>query len=105
MKNLGGLLDRDWQYISDALAKCPEIERAVLFGSRALGNYKVGSDVDLAVIGASVGEKTLINLHVWLNEWYPLPYVFDLLDVATISNENLRTHIDTFGKEVYVRRP
>jgi predicted nucleotidyltransferase len=46
-----GLLERDMQYILQALKKFDEIECAVLFGSRATGNYKNGSDVDIAIRG------------------------------------------------------
>ena len=46
-----GLLDRDIKYIRKALEKYDEIEKAVIFGSRAMGNYKKGSDVDIAIDG------------------------------------------------------
>ena len=46
-----GLLDRDIKYIIKALEQHDEIEKAVIFGSRAMGNYKKGSDVDIAIIG------------------------------------------------------
>lgn len=98
-----GLLERDLAYIHQSLRKFPEIDRAILFGSRAMGNYKSGSDVDLAIVGDSVAERVLIELNQWLNDVYPLPYKFDLLDYNAISNGNLKNHIDTFGKEIYRR--
>jgi hypothetical protein len=36
-----------------------------------------------------------------LNEEYPLPYFFDILHYEEINNENLKKHIDTYGKELY----
>ena len=44
-----GLLDRDIKYIIKALEQHDEIEKAIIFGSRAMGNYKKGSDVDIDV--------------------------------------------------------
>ena len=96
-----GLLDRDMHYIEKALKECKEIDKAVVFGSRALGNYKIGSDVDIALIGKAITEETLNNLDDLLNEQYPLPYFFDLLHYEEINNEKLKKHIDTVGKELY----
>ncbi|MFD1677945.1 nucleotidyltransferase domain-containing protein [Alicyclobacillus fodiniaquatilis] len=96
-----GLLARDWEFIQKSLSKFPEIERAILFGSRAMGNYKRGSDVDLAIVGEKVTHKTLVELNEWLNEIFPLPYVFDILHYQTILNQELQKHIDTHGKLIY----
>lgn len=97
----GGLLDRDWNFIHNALERFPEIHCAILFGSRAIGNYKNGSDVDIAVIGPTINLITLTKLNELLNEVYPLPYMFDLHDYQSITNENLKSHIDTYGQIVY----
>ncbi|WP_200086690.1 HI0074 family nucleotidyltransferase substrate-binding subunit [Salicibibacter cibi] len=78
-RNLTGLIDRDFFYIRKALEKYSEIARAILYGSRALGNNKSGSDVDLAIVGERVSHRTMVKLNDDLNEEYPLPYMFDLL--------------------------
>ena len=46
-----GLLDRNLKFILEAISKYPEIEEVIIFGSRAMGNYKKGSDIDLALKG------------------------------------------------------
>ena len=69
-----GLLERDLKYILEAIHKYPEIEKAIIFGSRAMGNYKLGSDVDVALKGENVNRTTVIRLSDDLNEEYPLPY-------------------------------
>ena len=46
-----GLLKRDIDYIITCISKLKEVEKVVVFGSRAMGNYKKGSDVDLVVMG------------------------------------------------------
>lgn len=63
-----GLIDRDLYYIQKAIEKFPEIESVKLFGSRALGNYKNGSDVDLAIIGEKVSHKTMVKLNDYLTD-------------------------------------
>lgn len=100
---MGGLLDRDLEIIQESLRRLPEIECAILFGSRALGNFKQGSDVDLAIVGDAISQQTLVELNEWLNEIYPLPYMFDLHHYDSITNENLKHHIDVFGQQIYRR--
>jgi len=73
-----GIIDRDYHYIQKAIGPFPEIEEVKLFGGRALGNYKRGSDVDLAVVGKKVSHQTIVGLNEYLNEIYPLPYIFEV---------------------------
>lgn len=96
-----GLLDRDIQYIRDALLKFTEIETAIIFGSRAMGNYKKGSDVDIAIVGINITREVILKVDEYLNEIYPLPYFFDIVHYDELSNENLVKHIDELGKVIY----
>lgn len=98
-----GLLDRDLKFILEAVNKYSEIEEVVVFGSRAMGNYKKASDVDLALIGEKVDRKIVRRLSDDLNEEYPLPYFFDVVIYKDISNEELKKHIDSVGKSIYKR--
>lgn len=100
---MDGLLDRDLKYILEAVGKYSEIEEAIIFGSRAMGNYKKGSDVDLAIVGGNVDRNIVRRLSDELNEEYPLPYFFDVVSYKDISNEELIKHIDTVGKSIYKR--
>lgn len=96
-----GLLDRDIEYIKKALKKFDEIDKAIIFGSRAMGNYKKGSDIDIAIVGDRVTNKTILELDDYLNEVYPLPYFFDILKYDSIANEKLKNHIDSKGVTIY----
>jgi len=96
-----GLLERDLKYILEAVGKYPEIEEVIIFGSRAMGNYKKGSDVDLAIVGENVDRKTVRRLNDDLNEEYPLPYFFDVIKYKDISNQELIKHINCIGKIIY----
>ena len=98
-----GLLNRDIEYIIKALIIFPQIEQAIIFGSRAMGNYKKGSDVDIAIIGKGIDNSVLYKLDDYLNEVYPLPYFFDIIHYEKINNENLIKHINEEGKLIYSR--
>ena len=99
-----GLLDRDLKCISEVVDKYPEVEEVILFGSRAMGNYKKGSDVDLAIVGENVGRNILRRISDDLNEEYPLPYFFDVVGYKDISDEDLKNHIHSAGKSIYKRQ-
>ena len=90
-----GLREADITCIRAALARFPEVRKAVLFGSRARGDFKRGSYVDLAIWG---DEQTLLmkarrELGAWLNEESPMPYFFDVLDYNQVTDEALRGEI------------
>jgi len=96
-----GLKKFELDYIIDAIKKFHEIERAAIFGSRAKGNYKPGSDVDVAIYGDYITFDTLSALHSMLEEQGPLPYFFDIVDYTHLSHKELKEHIDRVGRVFY----
>ncbi|NDL67839.1 nucleotidyltransferase family protein [Anaerotalea alkaliphila] len=96
-----GLKERDLDYIGKALKAIPSIVEGVIFGSRAMGNYKPGSDIDLAVKGEGVTRQEVIRLSDMLNEVYPIPFVVDVVHYDSIVSEGLKRHIDQVGCIVY----
>ena len=88
-----GLEERDWEIVRNVL-KESGTTCAILFGSRAKGEYRQGSDVDLAIVG---NERRVSDL---LNEETPLPYFFDVVNLDKIRNEALRRHIERVGKTI-----
>jgi uncharacterized protein len=96
-----GLIEQDLEYIMKAIRKHAEIDIVKVFGSRAMGNYKKGSDVDLAIFGEHINEKIVARLNDALNEEYPLPYFFDVIHYERITNQQLIEHIDKLGIEIY----
>jgi predicted nucleotidyltransferase len=97
-----GLKPSDIESILTVLRRYPEVAEAVIFGSRAMGNFKPGSDVDIALKG-SLNPDTATNISIELNERLPLPYKFDVLDYSTISELPLIEHIDRYGKTLFQR--
>lgn len=92
-----GLSDRDITHINEAIQEFPEIEEVILFGSRAKGNYKKGSDVDLAIKGDRITYEITARFADCLNEEKPLPYFFDVVHYAAIAEPMLKAHIDRVG--------
>ena len=97
-----GLKDGDMETIIAVLKKYPQIEQALIFGSRAKGDYKHGSDVDLVLKGNVQDIVTQISFS--LNEDSLLPYKFDVVDYNSISNQNLVDHINRVGIIFYEKK-
>ena len=96
-----GIVPKSYQLILKTLSEYVEIEKAAIYGSRALGNYKPGSDIDLAIYGNRITLETMLKLKTKLEQELPIPYYFDLTHYETISNSELKKHIDEFGKLFY----
>lgn len=96
-----GLKEEDLNYIVTEISKFSEIKKAVIFGSRAKGNYKPGSDIDIAIFGDEVNFYVLSKLHSLLEDESPMPYFFDILDYTHTINEEIKNHIDRVGIPIY----
>jgi len=94
-----GFIEKDFEYIKKAITQFLEIEKVIVFGSRAMGNYKNGSDVDLAIVGKNIDRQIVIKFSSLLNEELPLPYFFDIVDYTHLDDISLKEHIDKEGKE------
>jgi uncharacterized protein len=103
MVNAYGLTESDRAQIVEAFRQFEEIAMVVLFGSRAKGNYKPGSDVDLAVKGDRITQRTIAQLADMLNEELPLPYYFDVVHYNSLESQPLADHIDRVGVVIYNR--
>lgn len=98
-----GLTHDDLRLITTTLERYPEVSEAIIFGSRVRGTFKPGSDVDIALKGERA-IHALPTIQMVLNEELPLPYMFDLVDFATIESQALLEHIQTHGVQLYLRR-
>lgn len=92
-----GLAEEDIKIILDYIAKYTEIEEAVLFGSRASGTYKPGSDVDIALKGEKVDSFLTAHLKSEIEEETCLPYFFDFVAYSKLTRKDLIRHIDEQG--------
>ena len=92
-----GLTHADIKRIAAAIKQFPEIDDAVIFGSRAKETYKNASDVDLSIKGRAVTSETIKRLNFLLNEELPLPYFFDVVHYESLESQQLVEHIDRVG--------
>jgi uncharacterized protein len=99
-----GLADETVAQIHAVLAPHPEVEQVMLYGSRAKGNFKPGSDVDLTLVGAGVTSKILGQIQAELEDGL-LPYTFDLSILAQITQADLLDHIRRVGVVFYEKKP
>lgn len=97
-----GLKERNRAKIRQVLTSHPGVERAVLFGSRATGTYRPGSDVDLALAGDGLTHSDLGVIGAAM-EATTVPQMVDLVLWSSIGNRVLADHIRNFGIEFYVR--
>lgn len=95
-----GLCNGDIEKILTVFREFPQIEKAILYGSRAKGNYKKGSDIDITLIGNDLNLSVLNSIGVQIDDLL-LPYLFDFSIFNQITNASLIEHIDRVGIEFY----
>lgn len=95
-----GLNEENITEIKNILRHYPQIEKAILYGSRAKGTFKRGSDIDLTLKGHDLDLNTLALLSNEFDDTY-LPYLFDISIYDHIRNDNLLDHIQRVGVIFY----
>lgn len=95
-----GLSDETLARIHGVLAAHAGIERAVLYGSRAKGNYRAGSDIDLCLMGAALTLVQQLQIESGLDDLL-LPYKIDLSRFHALDNPALIDHIRRVGVTIY----
>lgn len=95
-----GLNDITIEKLHAVFSKFPELEQVIIYGSRAKGNFRNGSDIDMAVKGDSLTPKVLSMIWHEIDE-LNLPYLIDLSIFHLISSASLVEHIERVGKVLY----
>ena len=98
-----GLSEQVINQVSEVFTRFPEVEEVVLYGSRAKGNFKPGSDIDLTLKGDDLRLHLLNSISLCLDDLL-LPYTFDLSIFRHIDNADLLDHIQRAGKVFYKKR-
>jgi predicted nucleotidyltransferase len=99
-----GLNETTIEKIQSVFARYPQVEKAVLYGSRATGTYKNGSDIDLTLFGGD--DLTLNILYRIMDDLDDLllPYMIDLSIFHHISDPDVVEHIQRVGATFYEKR-
>ena len=102
-KTIYGLEELAINQIISILGSNPKIEKVILFGSRAKGNFQNGSDIDLALLGNDLELNDVLNASIEIDE-LALPYKFDLVIYDRIKEKALLEHIDRVGVILFERK-
>jgi uncharacterized protein len=78
------------------------ISLVLIYGSRAKGNYRPGSDIDLTIKGGNLEFAELMQIQDQIDDLY-LPYTVDLSHYSQLTNPDLIAHIDRVGVVIYDR--
>ena len=97
-----GLKESTIQKINGVFSAYPEVEKAVIYGSRAKGTHRKGSDIDLTLLGSCLTPEHLNRIESQLEDLM-LIYSIDLSIFNDIDNPDLMDHINRVGQVFYFR--
>jgi predicted nucleotidyltransferase len=86
--------------INSVFKKYPEVEEVVIYGSRAKGNYREGSDIDITLKGEKISDKTISNISLAIDD-LNTPYLYDISVFYNLSSSSLVEHINRVGQLFY----
>jgi len=102
MNRSHGLTEKTIAQIGGVLAGFPDVEKAILFGSRAKATHKRGSDIDLALIGRALDGRTVGRIYDALDDRL-LPYRFSLIIFDRKTDPEVAAHLKRVGISLYER--
>ncbi len=97
-----GLTHLTVQTLVHIFASHAKVQRALIYGSRAMGNFREGSDIDLALDAPDLtyAEKLAIDLAIADTN---IPYLVDLSVMHSLTQADLLDHIERVGRVLYAR--
>ena len=95
-----GLKQQELESIKQIFSSFSEVEKAIIYGSRAKGTYKPNSDIDISLMGSEL-TLGIMNQISWELDDLLLPYTIDLSNFHQINNPTLVEHIERIGKVIY----
>ncbi len=97
-----GLTAEEVGCICGVFASFPQIEEVLIYGSRAMGNYRPASDIDLTLKGKGIDLSLQTEIEFALDDLM-LPYKFDITVFDRITHPEFIDHINRVGKSFYRR--
>jgi len=91
-----GIASEHLEKIRKVFCKYPQVKQVILFGSRAKGTHREGSDIDLALKGRGLDSRLLTQIALDYDKLY-LPWKLDVIIYDTIENPELKDHVDRVG--------
>lgn len=100
MENNFGLKPEYLKMIINVLSKNNKIKKAIIYGSRAKGNYQNGSDIDIVIIAPELNFSEYLKILDEMEE-LDIPNKIDLTQYELLD-ESIIEHINKWGKVIYV---
>ncbi len=94
-----GITPKSFSIVLESFKKFQDIEEVILFGSRAKGNSRNGSDIDIAI--KTNNDNTRLELSAYLNQVAAIPYRVDVVEYNQHLSNDIKNHIDRVGKKLY----
>ena len=101
-QNSFGLPPATLAKLNSIFAQHDAIDSVLIYGSRAKGNYRAGSDIDLTVKGTEISFAEFMQIEDQIDDLM-LPYTVDLSQYRQLENTDLIAHIDRVGIAIYAR--
>ena len=98
-----GIPESDLNALLSELKKNTEINEIILFGSRAKGTFRIGSDIDIALKGRNLKLNDILDATLVVDKLL-LPYKLDLVIYTRIKEPALIEHINRVGIILFKRR-
>jgi predicted nucleotidyltransferase len=98
-----GLKEETIHKINSVFEKIPEVHEAIIYGSRAKGNHKIGSDIDLTLKGENLTSNILSKIANEIDE-LNTPYLFDISIFEKLNSPDLEEHINRVGQIFYSKK-
>ena len=95
-----GLKPETIDKINSVFIKYPEVEEVIIYGSRAKGNYRNGSDIDITLKGENLTDQIRTKIS-WDIDDLNTPYLFDISIFDQLNSPDLEEHIERVGQMFY----
>ncbi|MCB1934994.1 MAG: nucleotidyltransferase domain-containing protein [Nitrosomonas sp.] len=95
-----GLSAATLEKLNSVFAQHTAIDTVLIYGSRAKGNYRTGSDIDLTIKGDEIPFTEFMQIEDQIDDLM-LPYTVDLSQYRQLENTDLIAHIDRVGVVIY----
>lgn len=95
-----GLSETVIRELQEVFSRHANIKKVLIFGSRSKGNFRAGSDIDLAIVGNDIDYNLLLTISCEIDNLNFL-YSVDLLDYQQKKGTPIGDHIDRVGQVFY----
>jgi len=99
-----GISKKHLAEIRKVLGQYPNVERAVLFGRRAVGDYVRYSDIEIALEGKKADWEDAASIQFYLEETTSIPHPFDIVEPERVESEGLADEIKEEGVVIYEKK-